>query len=511
MAGLRAITHSRIDELLERAVDDGALPSVTAIAADRNGNRLHEGAVGPRVAGEDDPVSVDSHYRVMSMTKIVATTVALQLAERGKLDLDAPVDRYCPQFADVQVLDGFDGETPWLRPPASQATVRQLITHTTGLSYWFWNAEIVKWEAATGVSNVLSGLNEIFNAPLIADPGTRFEYGINIDWLGKVIEAASGLKLDETIRRVVTEPLGMDQTAFLLTDAQRANSVPLHLHGERGLGPELDWNPPPDSGPAAMACIDQRVPEVPAPCSTRCPAGGRPAARAERPSTRFTQPDRRALVPRRDRDRQPARARNVTRPGWKWGFGVLLNREAEPGHRRAARSMVRAFQHPLLGGPHDRDHGCDLQSDPPVRDRASNPLYLDFEGAVRVAPTAAQLAVVAEPYRTTTFNLTATRIVNGYHLSAWPNAHRLDRNASAPSVCDSGKSCARRREDPRLRAVEPAEAGRLRVRNFELAYELFGDPAAPALLLLPTWQIAPSGALADAGRVPVSLASRDRL
>lgn len=233
MASPSTTTRSGIDQVLEQAVADGAVPSVVAIAADRNGI-IYEGAAGPRVAGQHDSVSIDSHYRMMSMTKIIAATVALQLAEQGRLDLDAPVASYCPEFAELQVLDGFDGDTPRLRPPASQATVRQLITHTTGLSYWFWNADIVKWEAATGVPNVLSGLNEIFKAPPVADPGAKFEYGINIDWLGKVVEAASGLKLDEAVRRGVTEPLGMDQTAFLISDAQRANAVPVHLPREGG-------------------------------------------------------------------------------------------------------------------------------------------------------------------------------------------------------------------------------------------------------------------------------------
>ena len=71
------------------------------------------------------------------MTKMVATVAALQLVEKGRLDLDAPIDTYCPEFADVQVLDGFDGDTPRLRAPASRATVKQLVTHTTGLGYWF--------------------------------------------------------------------------------------------------------------------------------------------------------------------------------------------------------------------------------------------------------------------------------------------------------------------------------------------------------------------------------------
>ena len=76
------------------------------------------------------------------MTKMVATVAALQLVEKGTLDLDAPIDTYCPEFADVQVLDGFDGDTPRLRAPASRATVRQLVTHTTGLGYWFWSEDL---------------------------------------------------------------------------------------------------------------------------------------------------------------------------------------------------------------------------------------------------------------------------------------------------------------------------------------------------------------------------------
>src|SRR6516164_10347025 len=91
-----------IDQILERAVAEGAVPEVAAIAADRDGI-IYEGGAGPRVAGEDAPATVDTHFRVMSMTKMVATTVALQLKEQGKLDFDAPIEQYCAEFADVQV------------------------------------------------------------------------------------------------------------------------------------------------------------------------------------------------------------------------------------------------------------------------------------------------------------------------------------------------------------------------------------------------------------------------
>ncbi len=158
-----------IDKVLQDAVDSGAVPNAVAIAADRNGV-IYEGAAGPRVAGESEPVTVDTHFRIMSMTKMVATVAALQQMEKGDLDLDATVESYCPEFADVQVLDGWDGDTPKLRAPASKATVKHLITHTSGLAYWFWNADIVRWEAATGTPNVLSGSNVVFGAPMVGRP-----------------------------------------------------------------------------------------------------------------------------------------------------------------------------------------------------------------------------------------------------------------------------------------------------------------------------------------------------
>jgi CubicO group peptidase (beta-lactamase class C family) len=132
------IDGSAIDKVLEEAVGTGAVPHVAAIAADRDGV-VYEGGAGVRVAGEsDDPVTTATQFRIMSMTKMVCTTAALQQVERGELDLDAPVDTYVPAFADLQVLDGFDDtDTPRLRAPASRATVQHLMTHTAGLAYWF--------------------------------------------------------------------------------------------------------------------------------------------------------------------------------------------------------------------------------------------------------------------------------------------------------------------------------------------------------------------------------------
>jgi CubicO group peptidase (beta-lactamase class C family) len=337
---MATISRTGVDEVLERAVADGAVPSVAAIAADRDGI-IYEGAAGPRVAGGDDPVTVDTHFRIMSMTKMVATTVALQLIEQGKLDLDAPVERYRPEFAEVEVLEGFDGEKPRTRPPANKATVKQLLTHTSGLSYWFFSPELVQWESLTSVPNVLSGQNAIFTAPMLFDPGARFEYGINLDWLGKVIEAASGTALDEAIAVGVTEPLGMSETTFVMSDAQRANSVPVHLQGEDGTwaASEIDLVEQPEywagghglhSTPRDYMKFQRML------LGNGTSPDGVKILDSATVDAAFTNQIGAIDFPAELKTADPtATCDFIARPGFKWGYGLLLNTEDIEGARRA--------------------------------------------------------------------------------------------------------------------------------------------------------------------------------
>src|SRR6201992_930733 len=222
-----------IDQVLSRAVESGAVPHVVAIAADRDGV-IYQGAAGPRAVDSSDPADADTVFRIMSTTKMPCTVLALQEMEKGNLDLDSPVVNYCPEFTEVQVLTGFDNGVPQLRPPASPATVRQLITHTSGLGYWFWSGDLVQWEKISGIPNVVAGSRASLRAPMVADPGTAFVYGINTDWLGQVVEAVTGLPLDVAMKQNITGPLGMDHTAFIMNDADRANCSPVHVKGEDG-------------------------------------------------------------------------------------------------------------------------------------------------------------------------------------------------------------------------------------------------------------------------------------
>ena len=139
-----SIDGTAIDKVLQDAVDSGAVPHVAAIAASRDGV-IYQGAAGPRAVGESDPVTVDTLFRIMSMTKMPCTVAALQQVEQGKLDLDAPVADYCPEFAEIQVLTGFDGDTPVLRPPAGWPPSRT------------WSRTPAAWGTGSGARTWSSG------------------------------------------------------------------------------------------------------------------------------------------------------------------------------------------------------------------------------------------------------------------------------------------------------------------------------------------------------------------
>ena len=236
----------KIDEVLQAAVAKGDVPGAVALAADDD-SVLYEGAVGRRAADAGDPITADTMLRIASMTKMVTTTAALQLAERGALELDAPwrptgrSSRACRCLRDSTA-------TPVLRPPRTRATVRQLITHTAGMGYWFWNSDIDRYEHVTGTPNIITGSDAVFTPPLLFDPGTRLEYGNNVGWLGRVVEAVSGQPLDAYLRANITGPLGMTNTTAKMSGAQRANSAPVHVRGEEGscAVTDIDWAQQPD-------------------------------------------------------------------------------------------------------------------------------------------------------------------------------------------------------------------------------------------------------------------------
>jgi CubicO group peptidase (beta-lactamase class C family) len=334
-------TGSRaIDEVLARAVTSGAVPHVVAVAADRDG-LVYEGAAGPSAVGEDGAVDIDTPFRIMSMTKPVVTVAALQLVEQYKLDLDAPVEEYCPEFAEIRLLERIDGGTPVLRAPAHRVTIKQLITHTSGIAYGFWNAELAAWERSAQAPERVSGSRTVLRAPLVAEPGSAFLYGNGTDWLGLVVEALCGRSLDEVVSAQITEPLAMTRTGFALDDRARAELVAVHRRAENGSWAASDFDLPrrPEyvSGSRGLYSTPRDYLTFQRMLLGRGTApDGTSLLMPATVQAMFSNQIGRLDFPAEIHTADPATALGLALgPGYKFGHGLLINTEDQPGRRRA--------------------------------------------------------------------------------------------------------------------------------------------------------------------------------
>jgi methyl acetate hydrolase len=223
-----------IDAALSRAVEAKEVPGVVALAATETGV-LYEGAFGLRDLVDGPAMTRNSVFRIASMTKAVTSVAAVQLVEQGKLQLDEPIGRVLPELAAPQVLEGFNSSgAPRLRPAKRPITLRHLLTHTAGFGYEMWNAELIRYVAATGMPSLMTGKLAVLLLPLVFDPGERWEYGINIDWVGRAVEAAAGEPLDTYFSAHIFAPLGMTDTGFVPSADQASRLVRVHRRGPDG-------------------------------------------------------------------------------------------------------------------------------------------------------------------------------------------------------------------------------------------------------------------------------------
>jgi methyl acetate hydrolase len=247
-----AIDATAIDALLDGAVRDGAMPGVAVVVSSPDGV-VYEGAAGRLHAGDpaSPAVGADTMFRMASMTKAMASVAVLQLVEEGLLTLDTAVQDVLPAFAELQVLEGFDGDEPILRAPSRPPVVRDLLTHTSGLGYFFTNEKLLKWHGLTGAPHVLTGLKAGLMTPLVHDPGTVWEYGISVDWLGEVVGELRGSTLDAVLKERVFGPLGMVDATFAPTDEQFARMMRVHARQPDGSLGDSPVDLPPESEFAA--------------------------------------------------------------------------------------------------------------------------------------------------------------------------------------------------------------------------------------------------------------------
>jgi methyl acetate hydrolase len=333
-------TFSQIDAMLRAATRLGEVPGVVALAASDRG-LLYEGIFGSRRLQDGPAMTRDTVFRIASMVKLITSVAALQLVEDNKLALDAPVPDIEPAVGAPQVLDGFDAKgLPQLRPARRAITLRHLLTHTSGFAYRLWDAKAARY--ARSLELLPKAQRKLAPpTPLMFDPGERWQYGPSIDRVGRIVEAISGEALDVYFRKHILDPLGMNDTAFVLKPQQRAREASVHRRAPDGslTAQPLEQNAPRQSFSGGGG-IYSTAPDYLTLIRALLAGGGLDGARILRPDTVALMGQNqigdldvgvlKTTVPAlsNDVDLCPG----VTR---KWGFGHMITMQAVAGGRGA--------------------------------------------------------------------------------------------------------------------------------------------------------------------------------
>jgi CubicO group peptidase (beta-lactamase class C family) len=199
-----------------------------------DGGVIYEGAFGSRYLGEGPAMTHDTIFSIASMIKLVTSVAAMQLVEEGKIALDAQAPAIDPPLASPQVVASFDAAgAPHLRSAKYPITLRHLLTHTAGFSYPLWDAKALRY--ARAIDGLPASQRALLpRSPLMFDPGTRWQYGSSLDWVGRIVEALSGERLDLYFRKHIFDPLGMADTGFVVSPSQRTRQANTHRRKRDG-------------------------------------------------------------------------------------------------------------------------------------------------------------------------------------------------------------------------------------------------------------------------------------
>ena len=235
------VVATEADRVLERAVDAGEVAGVVALAANDAGI-FYQGAFGKRAIGQDPDMTLDTVFWIASMTKAVTSVAGMQLVEQGRVGLDEPLQDKVPELGSIKVLEGFDDAgQPRLRAPRRPMTLRHLLTHTAGFTYDIWNADMIRYQECQSLPGIVECKNATLQTPLMFDPGERWEYGINIDWVGKMVEHLSGQSLEAYFREHIFGPLEMRDSGFIIRPDQRARLASMHVRQPDGSLQAIDF------------------------------------------------------------------------------------------------------------------------------------------------------------------------------------------------------------------------------------------------------------------------------
>jgi len=329
-----------IDEVLRTGMQRRGIPAVVGMVA--NGHSiLYSGAFGARDAASNMPVGMNSIFSIASMTKAITTTAALQLVEQEKLKLDEPAARALPELGKLKVIAGFDASTgePMLRPISKPVTLRHLLTHTSGFAYDTWNATMSRYAQKTATIDAAAITDP--PSPLVFEPGTAWQYGTSLDWVSRMVEAASGKSFEAYLQENILKPLGMNDTSFLLTAEKFDRRVSVSQRQPDG---KLRENPrvlpAPPARPTGGGGLYSTAPDYIRFTQMTLGKGSLHGVRILKPETvaQMSRNQIGSLSAGKLKSFRPERSADVDlHPGAqdKWGFGFLINTVPYEGGRSA--------------------------------------------------------------------------------------------------------------------------------------------------------------------------------
>ena len=362
------------DAILNKVVTSSPrAPGVVAMATDRHRN-IYEGAAGLRRLDRSSAMTTDTVFAIFSTTKAITGTAVLQLVEEGKLDLDAPAKTYAPDIGRLQVIEGFDANgEPKLRAPKRDVTTRMLLLHTAGFGYDFFNETYNRLAQEKGQPSVLTASKAALMTPLLFDPDDRWEYGSNIDWCGLVVEGITGKRLGEVFRTRIFELLGMNDTAFVMTDAMRRRVAGMHARNADGSLAAMEFELPSEpevhmGGHGLYATVGDYMRFI----RMWLNDGNGEQGRVLKPETvRMAEKNHlgdKKITPlpgvikslSNDAELFPGSSKS-------WSFTFMMNDEAAPTGRPAGARLGRSREPVLLDRPHERVRRILGDADPAVR------------------------------------------------------------------------------------------------------------------------------------------------
>lgn len=238
-AGFSSERLQRIDKIIQQYIDSNWIAGAIALVA-RDGNIVYHKAIGYDDKSSNKLLQKDAIWRIASQTKAITSVGIMMLFEEGKFLLDDPISKYIPAFRKPLVLDKFTkADTTYTTVPAKrEITIRDLLTHTSGISYAqigsetanaiYYKAGVVGGIGLKEGSLLKDNILKLASLPLMHQPGEKFTYGLNTDVLGYLIEVVSGMSLDAYFRKNIFEPLGMKDTYFYIPKEKQNRLAMLH-------------------------------------------------------------------------------------------------------------------------------------------------------------------------------------------------------------------------------------------------------------------------------------------